>query len=75
MKFPIGIKILGVGAGIPSTIISNADLEKLVATSDEWIASRTGISERRIVLRKQPQAWLVKQREMLWVLPVLKVSK
>ncbi len=48
MKFPVGTKLLGVGAGLPSAVITNADLEKLVATTDEWIASRTGIRERRI---------------------------
>ncbi len=45
----MGVRILGVGAGIPAIVVTNADLEKLVATSDEWIASRTGIRERRIV--------------------------
>jgi 3-oxoacyl-[acyl-carrier-protein] synthase-3 len=45
----MGAKILGLGASVPSTVISNADLEKLVATSDDWIASRTGIRERRVV--------------------------
>jgi 3-oxoacyl-[acyl-carrier-protein] synthase-3 len=45
----VGTKILGLGASIPSTVVTNADLEKLVATSDDWIASRTGIRERRIV--------------------------
>jgi len=49
LKFPIGARIIGLGASIPSAVITNADLEKLVATSDEWIASRTGIRERRIV--------------------------
>jgi 3-oxoacyl-[acyl-carrier-protein] synthase III len=49
LKFPLGAKILGLGASVPSAVVTNADLEKLVATSDEWIASRTGIRERRIV--------------------------
>ena len=48
MKAQLGTKVLGVGAGLPAAVITNADLEKLVATSDEWIASRTGIKERRI---------------------------
>ncbi|GMV36181.1 MAG: 3-oxoacyl-[acyl-carrier-protein] synthase 3 [Fimbriimonadales bacterium] len=38
----------GLGAGIPDRVLSNADLEKLVDTSDEWIVTRTGIKERRI---------------------------
>ena len=40
--------ITGWGMYAPSRIMSNADLEKLVETSDEWIVSRTGIRERRI---------------------------
>ena len=37
-----------VGAYVPERILSNADLEKMVDTSDEWIVKRTGIKERRI---------------------------
>lgn len=40
--------ITGVGSYLPDRILTNADLEKMVATSDEWITSRTGIKERRI---------------------------
>lgn len=49
MSSPIGVKLIGVGAGVPAAIVTNADLEKLVETSDEWIKTRTGIRERRIV--------------------------
>ncbi len=42
-------KIIGTGAAVPKKILTNADLEKLVDTSDEWITSRTGIRERHIV--------------------------
>lgn len=42
-------KILATGSYLPSKILSNQDLEKMVATSDEWITSRSGIKERRIV--------------------------
>ena len=48
MSQPIGAGILGVGMSVPDGILSNADLEKLVETSDEWIMSRTGIRERRM---------------------------
>lgn len=41
--------ILGVGYALPERVVTNADLEKMVDTSDEWITSRTGIKERRIV--------------------------
>lgn len=41
-------KILGTGSYLPLQIRTNADLEKMVDTSDEWITTRTGIKERRI---------------------------
>lgn len=40
--------IAAVGSYVPERILSNADLEKMVDTSDEWIVTRTGIRERRI---------------------------
>jgi len=40
--------IIGVGKYLPEMILTNADLEKMVDTSDEWIVTRTGIRERRI---------------------------
>ncbi|WP_285767583.1 beta-ketoacyl-ACP synthase III [Peribacillus sp. SI8-4] len=40
--------ILGLGRYLPEKILTNADLEKMVDTSDEWIRTRTGIEERRI---------------------------
>jgi 3-oxoacyl-[acyl-carrier-protein] synthase-3 len=42
-------RITGVGAFLPKRILTNADLEKMVDTNDEWIVQRTGIRERRIV--------------------------
>jgi 3-oxoacyl-[acyl-carrier-protein] synthase-3 len=44
--------ITAVGGYAPETKLTNADLEKMVETNDEWIKSRTGISERRIL--KEP---------------------
>lgn len=41
-------KIAGTGSYIPDKVLTNADLEKMVDTSDEWISTRTGIKERRI---------------------------
>lgn len=41
-------KILGTGSYLPVQVRTNADLEKMVDTSDEWIVTRTGIRERRI---------------------------
>src|ERR1039457_4181446 len=40
--------ISGVGSYVPERILTNADLEKMVETTDEWITTRTGIKERRI---------------------------
>jgi 3-oxoacyl-[acyl-carrier-protein] synthase-3 len=40
--------ITGIGAYVPDSRLTNADLEKIVDTSDEWIVQRTGIRERRI---------------------------
>src|ERR1700693_947806 len=40
--------IKSVGSYVPSGILTNADLEKMVETSDTWIRERTGIAERRI---------------------------
>ncbi len=41
-------RIIGTGSHVPVQVLTNADLEKLVDTSDEWITTRTGIKERRI---------------------------
>jgi 3-oxoacyl-[acyl-carrier-protein] synthase-3 len=41
--------ITAVGGYVPDKVLSNKDLEKLVDTSDEWIQSRTGIKERRVM--------------------------
>ncbi len=40
--------VIGTGSALPDRILSNADLEKMVDTSDEWITTRTGIKNRRI---------------------------
>ncbi len=42
-------RIAGTGSHLPEKILTNADIEKLVDTSDEWIRTRTGISERHVV--------------------------
>ena len=45
--------ISGVGSYVPAKILTNADLEKMVDTSDEWITSRTGIKERRVAAKNE----------------------
>lgn len=42
------VSIVGTGSCLPERILTNADLEKMVDTSDEWIRTRTGIRERHI---------------------------
>ena len=46
---PTRARIASMGCYVPERILTNADLEKMVDTSDEWIRSRTGIRERRLV--------------------------
>jgi len=48
MSHRIAAKITGVAGYVPPKVLTNADLEKIVATSDEWIRTRTGIRERHI---------------------------
>ena len=48
MSRPLRAAITGIGAAVPQRIMSNADFEKILDTSDEWITQRTGIKERRI---------------------------
>ncbi len=47
------VRLLSTGAYVPEKVVTNADFEKLVNTSDEWIVSRTGIRERRIMAEGQ----------------------
>jgi len=47
------VGIIGVGKYLPSRVLSNADLEKMVDTSDEWITTRTGIKERHLVSKQE----------------------
>lgn len=48
MRKPIA-RIAGIGAAAPSKVITNADLEKTLDTSNDWIVERTGIRERRVL--------------------------
>ena len=47
------VGILGLGKYLPEKVLTNADLEKIVDTSDEWITTRTGIKERRIAAKNE----------------------
>lgn len=50
--------IAGVGASVPDKVLTNADFEKFLDTSDEWITQRTGIKERHVVSTGQSTASL-----------------
>jgi 3-oxoacyl-[acyl-carrier-protein] synthase-3 len=47
------VGIIGTGSYVPERILTNHDLEKMVATSDKWILERTGIRERRIAAEEE----------------------
>ena len=47
------IHVTGTGSYVPSKVLTNHDLEKMVETSDEWITTRTGIKERRVAAKDQ----------------------
>jgi 3-oxoacyl-[acyl-carrier-protein] synthase-3 len=53
MTAPYRAAITGLGAYVPEKILTNADLEKMVETTDEWIRTRTGIRERHIAAADQ----------------------
>lgn len=47
------VSIVGIGSYLPEHILTNADLEKMVDTTNEWIVTRTGIKERRIAAENE----------------------
>src|SRR5713226_221004 len=47
------VSIIGTGSYVPEKILTNADLSRIVDTSDEWITTRTGIKERRIAAKDE----------------------
>jgi 3-oxoacyl-[acyl-carrier-protein] synthase-3 len=55
---PKSVRVTGWGMYAPERRLTNADLERVVDTSDEWIVSRTGIRERRIAARNETTATL-----------------
>jgi len=49
----MGARIIGTGSAVPPTCLTNADMEKRVATSNDWIVTRTGIEERRAMKARE----------------------
>jgi len=54
-------RIVGTGTYLPEKVLTNADLEKIVDTSDQWIQDRTGIRERRVAAEGQTTGDLAEQ--------------
>ncbi len=54
-------RIRGTGSQLPQRTVTNSDLEKIMDTSDEWIRSRTGISERRVIGDGETTATLARE--------------
>jgi 3-oxoacyl-[acyl-carrier-protein] synthase-3 len=65
MTRPVNAGIMGVGMAVPERVLSNADLEQIVETSDDWIFSRTGIRERRICAPEETSSTLGAQAARL----------
>ncbi len=58
-------RIAGTGSYLPEKILTNADLEKFVDTTDEWIRTRTGIEERHVVVEGETTADLAEKAARL----------
>jgi len=54
-------RVIGTGGYLPDQVLTNADLEKMVDTTDEWIVSRTGIRERHIAGDDEPTSILAER--------------
>jgi 3-oxoacyl-[acyl-carrier-protein] synthase III len=57
--------ILAVGSYVPEHVLANADLEKMVDTTDEWIVTRTGIKERRMARKHEATSDLASRAAMI----------
>lgn len=55
---PKKARIIGQGSYLPSKVLSNSDLEKMVETSDEWIVTRTGMKERRLASESEHTSFM-----------------
>jgi 3-oxoacyl-[acyl-carrier-protein] synthase-3 len=57
-RHPRSVRVTGWGSYVPRLVLTNADLERIVDTSDEWIRTRTGIRERRVAAPHETTATL-----------------
>ena len=58
-------RIAGTGSALPQKVLTNKDLEQFVETSDEWIASRTGIRQRHVVVEGETTCDLAERAAMM----------
>ncbi|MDP7636557.1 MAG: 3-oxoacyl-ACP synthase, partial [Phycisphaerae bacterium] len=58
MATPARAALTGMGVAVPSRVMTNADFEKFLDTSDEWITQRTGIKERHMASEGETTASL-----------------
>lgn len=65
-----GLRILGTGRCLPASVVTNDDMSLRVDTSDEWIASRTGIRERRFCREETGVQLAAEAAGGLWSKPV-----
>ena len=61
MATAVRAALTGIGLSVPDRVMTNADFEKFLDTSDEWITKRTGIKERHLVTEGQTTATLATQ--------------
>ncbi len=54
-------ELVGTGSYLPERVMTNADFEAMLDTSDQWIRERTGIRERRVASDKETVAWMAKE--------------
>lgn len=60
---PMNCRPIGIGSATPKTLITNSDLESVVETSDEWIRTRTGIGQRRVLQHFDPTKTTLEEGE------------
>jgi len=65
IQTPFGVRIAGTGSAVPSRVLTNADLEKMIDTSDEWIIKRTGIHKRHLLDESKGETTLEIERRAI----------
>ena len=58
------VEFAGLGVAVPDRVVTNAEFEKTLDTSDQWIVERTGIRERRVAGPEQSVAMLAQEASL-----------